>query len=173
MEEDVMAEMHPVQRKKDVGFSMVELLMAAFILAIGLLGLTMLQAMSVRTAAGSHNLEMATQLAEQVMDQVELEGRQTYLNKNITDLVSPGTLGTLAYIDQAVVDQYFSVDPATGRPVLSGTGSMFHVQMTQTVGAGTGLSDVQVQVQFSDAINAVTNTPIVRTVTIVRRILHG
>jgi prepilin-type N-terminal cleavage/methylation domain-containing protein len=178
MEEDVMLANHPARGRHDAGFSMVEMLMSAFILAVGLLGLAMLQTLSVRVATGTHNLELAIQLAEQVMDQVELEGRQTYLNANFTD--PPGAaLGTLAYINQAAVDQYFKLSPPGGSSpgaLIPATNAsyLFHLQMTQAAAVGTtGLSDVQVQVQFSDATNARTNLPIVRTVQIARRILHG
>jgi Tfp pilus assembly protein PilV len=157
---------------------MVEMLMAAFVLSIGILGLTLLQAMSLRVAAGGHNMGMAVQLAEKIMDQVELEGRLTYLNSNLTNQATPGSLNGLAYINQPSVTQYYGLDSASsdvGNAVLlnSKTGSMFTVQMTQTVVAGTGLSDVQVQVQFTDSINAITQAPVQRTVTLTRRILHG
>ena len=181
-----MARIPRVKARKDAGFSMVEMLMAAFIFAIGLLGLCMLQSMSIRVAAGGHNLELAVQLNDQVMDQVELEGRQSYLNANITDQTAPSALATLVYINQAQVDQYFrmptaaDIDPMTGlayppgKPILSTIANyMFHVQMTQAVTAGTGLSDVTVTTNFSDATNAVTHVPVVRNVTTTRRIIHG
>jgi Tfp pilus assembly protein PilV len=157
---------------------MVEMLMSALILAVGLLGLAMLQTMSVRVAAGTHNMEMAIQLAEKVMDQVELEGRQTYLNAHFTD--PPGALPvTLTYLNQATVNQYFTVTPQSGASpgaLVPATAAnyLFHLLMTQTVAVGaTGCSDVLVQVQFSDTTNVLTKVPIVRTVQINRRILHG
>ncbi len=170
-----MAGKRRIRRRGESGFSMVELLMVAFVLSIGILGLTMLQLMSIRVATGGHDLGMAVQLAEQVMDQVELEGRLTYLNTNITNQATPGTLNGLTYINKASVKQYFAINAATGDPALlaSATGSMFQLTMSQTVVAGTGLSDVQVQVQFEDSVNAATQAPIQRTVTITRRILHG
>ena len=50
-------------RSGQAGFSMIEMLMTAFVLAIGLLGLCMLQAMSLRASRGSRSLETAVQVA--------------------------------------------------------------------------------------------------------------
>ena len=162
------------------GFSMIEMLMAAFILAIGILGLTLLQSMSLRSAGGSKNVTVAVRLAEQVMDQVEQEGRLTYNNASVSSgYVTTTALTGLQYINQANVDQYFNylpnTDPSTGNVVQVAATStpLFHLNMAQTVAAGVGLSDVTVTVTFTDGINKVTNAPIVRTSTITRRILHA
>lgn len=166
--------------RSQAGFSMVEMLVAAFIMAVGLLGLTALMTMSLRTITGSKSLSTAVQLAEQIMDQVELEGRLTYLNANMTEYQAPGVLNGIQYIDQAAIDQYFNVDPVTGHvvptsaPVSGEAAPMFHANMSQAgVVAGTGVSDVTVLVEFIDGINQTTNQPIRRTVTLTRRILHG
>jgi len=160
---------------REAGFSMVEMLMAAFILAIGLLGLSMLQTMSLRAARGGQNLGVAVHLAEQILDQVELEGRVTYLNSNLTNYTAPTALAGLGYIDQASRDLYFDIDSSTGQLVTAAApaSALFHAQMTQIVVAGTGLSDVTVQVTFADTVDATTHLPIQRVATISRRILHG
>ena len=169
--------------RRQSGFSMVEMLMAAFVLSIGVLGIAMLQVMSLKASRGGQNLGIAVNLAEQLMDKVEMEGRLTYLNANITGYTTPGALGhttsnptstfNLAYINQAQVDQYFSLDPATGQLVqTTSDGALFHATMTQTLAAGTGLSDVTVQVVFTDTVTA-TGAAITRTATVNRRILHG
>jgi len=118
---------------------------------------------------------MAVQLAEQIMDQVELEGRLTYLNKNNTAYTAPSDLVGLLYINSGSVDRYYKIDPAYGKAVQTATadGALFHVNMEQTIVAGTGLSDVTVRVTFTDVINPTTNMPIQRVATISRRILHG
>ena len=160
---------------RQAGFSMVEMLMAAFVLSIGILGLTMLQTMSLRATRGSQNLGIAVQLAEKLMDEVELEGRLTYLNTNPTGYTTPTALGTLAYINQAGVDQYYNIDSTTGQAVQTATaaGALFHVNLAQVVTAGTGLSDVTIVVDFTDSINPSTNLAIKRAATVTRRILHG
>jgi type IV pilus modification protein PilV len=161
---------------REAGFSMIEMLMTTFILAVGILGLTMLQTMSLRAAGGSRNLSMAVQLAEQMMDQIELEGRLTYSNATIgSAFLTPQALKGLQYIGQAAVNKYFSIDSATGNvvEVAEDASPLFQLSMTQTVAAGKGLSDVTVSVVFVDGTNNVTNAPITRTATLTRRILHA
>ena len=157
------------------GFTMIEMLISAVILAIGILGLTLLQTMALRATRGSQDLGIAIQLAEKVMDEVELEGRLTYLNATMTQYTAPGALGSLIYIKNASVDQYYNLDPATGLPVLTTTaaGALFHMKMSQgNYVPGVGLADITVVVTFSDTVNAA-NQPIQRNATILRRILHG
>jgi prepilin-type N-terminal cleavage/methylation domain-containing protein len=57
LEEDLMDAL-PSRRlhAPQAGFSMVEMLMAALILAIGILGVTMMQLMAIRATRGSKNL---------------------------------------------------------------------------------------------------------------------
>ena len=56
---------------------MIEMLIAAAIMAIGLLGLCMLQTFVLRSRAGSSNQAVAIQVAEQVLDQAENIGRNS------------------------------------------------------------------------------------------------
>jgi len=168
---------HPAdpKRLRQAGFSMVEMLITAFILAFGILGLTMLQTMALRATRGSQNLGIAVQLAERVMDEVELEGRLTYLNATITAYTTPGALGGITYITNNAVDQYYNLDATSGQvvPVTTNVAqALFHVNMAQTYVAGTGLSDVTVKVDFTENVNA-SNQKILRTATVTRRILHG
>ena len=55
------------------GFSMVEMLMTAFVMAIGILGLAMLQAMSLKASRGTRSMTTAIQVGEGVMDRIEQE----------------------------------------------------------------------------------------------------
>ena len=161
------------------GFSMVEMLMTAFILAIGLLGLAMLQVMAMRAASGSRNLSIAMELAGEVMDQVDLEGRLTYDNATMTQYTVSQTLTGLQYITNASVEKYYNIDAVTGNatevdaPAVGDASPLFHLTMTQTVGAVMGVSDVAIRVDFIDGISQITNLPILRTATLSRRILHG
>lgn len=160
-------------RTRQAGFSMVELLMAAFILAIGLLGLAALQLMALRATRGSQNQGLAIQLAEKIMDQVELEGRETYLNTEITQYSSPTALGGITYITNNSVDQYYNLDPATGNLVQTAASphALFHVNMKQVYSAGVNLSDVTVKVDYQETANG--GGQVLRSATIARRILHG
>ncbi len=67
------------------GFSIIELLLVAFIMAVGLMGLTLLQTMALRTAFGSQQMTAALKLADRVMDGVAAEGRQRRLMAQFGD----------------------------------------------------------------------------------------
>lgn len=167
-------------RKTQAGFSMIEMLMAAFILAIGILGLTMLQVMSLRAAGGSRNLSTAVQVAERIMDQIEMEGRLTWLN--LTDAVgSNGEVTGLKYIGKLPLDaeetftakgqvtDSSATDPIDRDPI-------FYATPTESEPVGDAVTgkmhDYTVTVRFVDHVTAA-STPVERTVTITRRIIHG
>ena len=162
----------PIQAQR--GFSMVEMLMTAFILAVGIMGLTLLQVMSLKGARGGKSLGTAVQVGETIMDQIEMEGRLSWLNITASQLAAPAALGTLTYINQAHPTQYFNtLGEMTLTPAVDG---FYKVNNTYiNVGAaGTGtISDFTVNVTFSDQVNPATGLAIPRTVTITRRILHG
>jgi prepilin-type N-terminal cleavage/methylation domain-containing protein len=165
------------------GFSMIEMLMTAFILAIGLLGLCMLQTLSLRAARGSRSLTTAVQIASGVLDQVESEGRVSWLNVTTSANAGPtlNDLPSLVYIRNPMPEPlkaYYNglgglVDNTSTDPAVKST--VFTVTTTQalvTAAAQGTASDFTVQVQFADATNAA-QAPITRTVTLTRRIVHG
>jgi len=169
-----------VPRQGEAGFSMVEMLMTAFVLSIGLLGLSMLQAMSLRAARGSRSLSTAVKLAGGVMDAVEMEGRLSWLNvsQSLQTAPSNAQLPTLIYIPVANQNQTYNL---LGEPVNAGStdpaqaNPFFQVNISQvpdTVGASGSLSDFTVVVTFADTVNG-TQAPAKRMVTLTRRILHG
>jgi type IV pilus assembly protein PilV len=57
-------------KSAQAGFSMVELLVAVVILAVGLLGLAELQVTAMKTNAQGHSIVAATSLAQQVIEQI-------------------------------------------------------------------------------------------------------
>lgn len=161
------------------GFSMIEMLMAAFILAIGILGLTMLQVMSLRAARGSRSLTAAVQVADRVMDQIEMEGRLTWLNITDTQYTAPTALTGLTYMGAGPFTNYFTIkgqapDPAAALP--EDQNPFFTVTTTRSVLAAAGttgqMHDYTVVVSFVDTVDA-TNTAVTRSVTLTRRIVHG
>ena len=115
------------------GFSMIELLLVAFILGVGLLGLTALMAMNVRASGGGRQRDAAAYLANDVMETLAADGRMssilrvngqaipaTYQLANAVDNTpvtyqAPDTTGTV----QATFDM-------EGRP--SATNPIFSVQ---------------------------------------------
>jgi prepilin-type N-terminal cleavage/methylation domain-containing protein len=159
------------------GFSMIEMLMTTFILAIGLLGLCMLQTMSLRAGRGSTSLSTAVKVAEGVMDEVEQQGRLSWLNiasTGYTGLSVP--TGSVNYIAIPANSQsaplYFDTQgiQVTSQSLI--TVIIYHPDEVGTNGGAGFLGDYNVVATFSDTVNG-SGTPVQRTVSITRRIAHG
>ncbi len=178
------------KRRAQSGFSMIEMLMTAFILAIGILGLSMLQIMSLKASRGSRSLTTAVQVGEGVMDQIEMEGRLSWLNSTDTQLkqASITPIAVLQYVNHALpVTNYFDIngvatasaaDPKTFYTVVTdypGTpATANHIAVPPPADSGPMMmDDYSVTVNFADAVDPATQVPIPRTVNITRRILHG
>lgn len=93
-----MASMKPTLSRRS-GFSMVELLLVAFILAIGLLGLTALQTMTIKGSSSNRTVNTAALISQGVLDQMEALGKaRTYYLANAVNGVSmPTTFNALPY----------------------------------------------------------------------------
>ncbi len=169
----------PTQR----GFSLVEMLVTAFILAIGVMGLTLLQVMSLKGARGGKSLATAIQVGEAVMDRIEMEGRLSWLNISDNQYKVPAALPSLSFVNKTTlatpltfnlkgqVPITASTDPAESTAFYSV--SMRRVPVSALAGGTGSISDFTVTVAFADVVNPTTNTPITRTVTLTRRVLHG
>jgi prepilin-type N-terminal cleavage/methylation domain-containing protein len=182
MEENLMLSprnkhLHESQR----GFTMVEMLMTAFILAVGILGLTMLQVVSLKGTRGSKSLATGVQVAESVMDQIEMEGRLSWLNITATNFKPATPLTTLKYINKLplaapLVFTTKGLVPVANAPDPVDSTAFYQVSITQndvpTAGTGT-MSLFSVDVQFSDQTNPTTGVAIPRHVVIRRSVLHG
>ncbi len=161
----------------EAGFSMVEMLMAAMVLAVGILGVTMIQVMALKASMGSRSVTSAAQVGERVLDQVEEEGRLTWLNLTDTAETNPTALTTLSYINlTAPVTQYYD---NTGQYLgtSANPGNFYTVQLSkadiQTQGSAVGgMSDFTVVVSFVDTVGA-NSKRVTRNVTLTRRIVHG
>ena len=161
------------------GFSMVEMLLTAFILAIGIMGLTMLQVMALRGASGGRNLATAVQVGELVMDQIEMEGRLTWLNITATQYNPPKAINT-TYINHLplkdlptfTIKGQVPITTATD-PVDSKTFYTVTIAEANVRNAGSGkMGDFTIDVVFHDQADA-NNAQIDRHVVITRSILHG
>jgi prepilin-type N-terminal cleavage/methylation domain-containing protein len=171
--------------RRQRGFSMVEMLAAAFILAIGILGIVMLQAISLKASRGSANMGTAARVAGRVVDRAELEGRLSRLNITDSDLAAPSLdhfgPNFFKYINKSDdVTEEFNikggpVEAESDDPTLS---VPFFTVVTTRVDRPTGsaslvkMSDFQVRVTFADNVDA-TKAPIPRTFNLTRRIIHG
>ena len=170
-----------VTRKGEAGFSMVEMLMTALVLSIGLLGLAMLQAMSLRASRGSRSLSTAVEVASGVMDSIEMEGRLSTINLNQSGQIVPPALAGLVYLPipaNTHITQNFNqygdpADPANPDPTVSFPFYKADISWTADPGGANGnLSDFTVIVTFADTVNG-TQAPVTRAVTLTRRIQHG
>lgn len=167
------------QTSGQAGFSMVEMLMTAFILAIGILGLAMLQTMSMKASRGGRSLTTAVLVGEQLMDRVEMQGRLSWLNLTDTNASAPSlgdfTPANLKYIALAgPFSDYFDVN-GNAVPTKTDPNKFFEVTTTRAnspLATNGAISDYTVQVQFTDQVDQA-SVPIVRTVTLTRRIIHG
>ena len=174
---------HPGSSAAQAGFSMVEMLMAAFIMAVGILGLSALQVMALKSTRGSRSLSTAILVAEQILDRAELEGRLSWLNltdRNGTNL-NPGDLADLRYITLATGTSRVDNFNNRGRPVVVGasdeqdSGVRYLATTIRNPGDfyATGyLSEFIVQVTFQDDVNN-SGGPIQRTVRLTRLVTHG
>lgn len=169
-----------------VGFSMVEMLMTAFVMAIGILGLTMLQVLALKGSRGGRSLSTAVAVGEHVMDNVEMEGRLSWLN--VTDPKSGNPLlsdlPNLKYVTLANgasrPDAFNSLGGEPNSASLNPAEQTTFYRVTTTrndlapAAAGTSyaLSDFSVRVEFTDQVNQASQ-PITRMVILNRRISHG
>ncbi len=101
---------------KQLGFSMVEMLMAAFILAIGILGLTALQTMSVRASTSSRGLTTGVLVAERILDEIEANARNTLLYRRSSPAVTlPSNLQNI--LTPLARTYNFAGRPCAGDPI--------------------------------------------------------
>lgn len=158
--------------------------MAAFILAVGILGLTLLQAMTLRSTRGSRCLGTAVLVAEQILDRAELEGRLSWLNLTAQTAATPDTatdLPGLVYVTLAVGSPRVESFNLSGLPVVAASAdpqerlAWFTATTTRAVvpAASHGrLSQFTVAVAFQEDLDTGGN-PIQRIVRLSRVIVHG
>ena len=174
---------HPRRPLAQAGFSMVEMLMAAFIMAVGILGLSALQVMALKSTRGSRSLSTAILVAEQILDRAELEGRLSWLNLTDRNATNPtlADLSGLGYInldrDTPRVDNFNNL----GQPVVLGLlarqdSGVRYVATTcrkpATTYATGYLSEFIVQVTFKDDVDR-SGVAVPRTVILSRMVSHG
>jgi hypothetical protein len=166
------------RKLQEAGFSMVEMLMAAFVLSVGILGVSMLQIMSLQSTRGSQSLNTASQLADQIMDQIELEGRLTMLNHSTSASLAPPAVPGLKYIGLNPPPEQFNVLGTAVVPLSTDIklkNPFFTVSVAQNpvaAGAVGVAEDATIDVLWTDTFDT-THTAIPRHVILTRRILHG
>jgi type IV pilus assembly protein PilV len=157
---------HPLRQS---GFSMVEMLMAAFILAIGLLGLAMLQAMSLRSTTGSKSVTSGILVAERVLDQAQALGRNSLLCSR-----TGSTVPTLSpnYFGASVPTQYYDYNGTYNAASSYYTVTITPADVVAAVSGVGGIKLLTVTVSWNEVGNG-TGGVISRNVTLSRRIPYA
>jgi prepilin-type N-terminal cleavage/methylation domain-containing protein len=128
-------------RSKQAGFSMIEMLVAVVILAVGLLGLAELQITAMRTNSKSGSIVAASTVAQMATEEImAVKTESNYLY---------GSMLTVAQLDQDWPDDPKDISPLDGGGVDSdGDGDDdFAVTFSSTPdAAGVGITDIQITV---------------------------
>lgn len=140
------------------GFSMVEMLMAAFILAVGLLGLSLLQVLSLRGDNASRVQHVAIGIGQNILESIDSEARQARLFR-VMDPASAAPVLSSYFGGTQVVNSYnfygtpvnaASADPLERVQVLYATVDCVK-ETTGASAASGGIYDFIVAVHFYDS----------------------
>ena len=158
---------------------MVEMLLAAFILAIGILGLAMLQTYAFHSQAGSTAVATAVQISGQILDQADMAGRNSVLCSQ-TSIALPA-MNPAWFGGANIVTTYnysgLAVPPNPGPAFFTAT-TLATITPTLTNGVVTpiqylgGMANVATTVSWTDGTNQA-GAGIARTVTLTRRINYA
>jgi type IV pilus assembly protein PilV len=122
---------------KSNGFTLIEVLIATLVLAVGLLGLLGLQAASIKNNLSAYNRSQATQLAYDMADRMRA-------NKNESlDPTSSKVIATSTYLTMALKDAVDQKDCAkmtgcTGAQMAQNDLFQWRTALTNTLPLGTG-----------------------------------
>jgi prepilin-type N-terminal cleavage/methylation domain-containing protein len=165
-------------RFRQAGFSMVEMLMAAFILAIGVLGLSMLQVMSARSTTGSRMQTLAIGVGQNILESIDAEARQQRLFRTIDPAsTAPALSNYFVTAAQPVTATYSvygtpvnlaSTDPLEKVAIFTAT-STCTKDATGASAASGGVYSFVVVVNFVDGVNS-SGTAATRTQTFRRKV---
>lgn len=169
--------MHP--RRSQAGFSIVELLVAAFIMAVGLLGLAALETVALQSGTRSKGFNTAILVAGQVLETAESQGRQTQLA--LVNSQTPPVYAPNYFSGNPVVERFTfrglhpdatATNPVDKTPYFTATTTAVQPPGVASPAASGSLSIVTTVVTFQEA-GASGGPLITRTVTLSRNIAHG
>lgn len=167
------------RRRAESGFSLVELLVAAFIMAVGLLGLAALETVALKSNTRSRGYNTSVLVASQVLDAAEAQARQTLQTQTYGGTVTTTTYPNNYFGAAPVVEQFTyrgtHLDANSANPV-DKTAYFTATTTSANAGSYTGavgtLAVVTTVVTFQEALS--NSGPLVtRTVTLTRNITHG
>lgn len=150
--------------RRDTGFSLIEFLMTAVILGIGLLGLAALTTTAMRSYGGSRTRDTAIALSGSVLDQLALDGRISAQMRSsggtvpATALVANAADGAAnAYADPATTWTTFDLQgqPSQAAPIFNITWVRRAAKgLTPAASSLTAASEVVVNVQWSEEVKS-------------------
>ena len=157
-------------RRANSGFSMIELLIAAFILGVGLLGLSALMAANLRMGSGGRQRDTAAYLGNEVIERLAADGRRSALLRS-----NGQTLATTFLVANAVDDvtnDYQSADiggtqqttfdldgrPSAATPIFSVSWARRTKAATPVTASGAMAAEVVVNVTWSESAAGSTPT---------------
>lgn len=164
------------RRRREAGFSLVELLVAAFIMAVGLLGLAALETVALKSNTRSRGYNTGVLVASQVLDSAEAQARQSLQVQTNGGTVTYG----IDYFANAPVVERFTFKGARPDPaaVNAVDRNAYFTATTTSANAGnysgaTGrLAVVTTVVTFQEALSQ-GSALVTRTITLSRNINHG
>lgn len=167
---------HPSPQR---GFSMIELLMAMVIFAIGLLGLAALQVVSLSQSGTGRQRGGATFIAHAVLDRIQAEGQTTAAERRINANGLPSTTAGWTFIGAAdgtpaagASALLFDINGVQIAPTDTTTPAVFSAswlsrQGAQDVGKGTALQEFVVNVTWQE-MNPKTKTLTTKAISVSR-----
>lgn len=124
---------------KNSGFTLIEVLIAALVLAVGLLGLAGLQAVSIKNNLSAYNRSQATQLAYDMADRMRANKNQS-LDPASGSVIAAGTYLTATMAPSAAAAQASCATTAgcTGAQMAENDLFQWNTALAGTLPGGTG-----------------------------------
>ena len=106
--------------RNDKGFTLIEVLISVFLLSVGLLAVAAMQTTAMTGSTSANNTTLSTQLAEEMVDRIRVNGGST---PNIYGTLDTANCGGLGLIDPALADctQWRDRLQSSGLPGVIGT----------------------------------------------------
>lgn len=122
---------------KNSGFTLIEVLIATLVLAVGLLGLAGLQAASIKNNLSAYNRSQATQLAYDMADRMR-SNKNGSINPATGNVITTSTYLTVAPTAAAVQTSCATVTGCTVAQMAQNDLFQWNAALTGTLPSGTG-----------------------------------
>jgi len=122
---------------KSNGFTLIEVLIAALVLSVGLLGLAGLQAASIKNNLSAYNRSQATQLAYDMADRMRAN-KNASLDPATGNVIAGSTYLTMDLADAAAQASCAAVTGCSGAQMAENDLFQWNAALTGTLPSGTG-----------------------------------